>query len=419
MKNTKIKAVIIGAGSRGVDAYSTYAERYPNELDIIAVAEPREDRRSEFCKRFNIEESNSYPGWIELLSKDRMADVAFICTPDRLHVEPAIEAMKKGYHLLLEKPVAIDVKGCMDLLSNAKKYNVSVIVAHVLRYTPFFSTIKKILDNGTIGNLKGIQHNENIGYIHYSHSYVRGNWSKENESSPVILSKSSHDMDILLYLAGDDCSRLSSFGSRGVFQSKNRPEGAPSRCLSGCKHRTTCSYYAPKIYLEELNTWPANILTVDQTFNGIITALKEGPYGRCVYDCDNDVMEHQTMNIEFKNGVQAVFTLSAFTNETSRTIKLVGEKGEIRGAMEKNTIEIHNFETKQVTTIKTENPTTGHSGGDEGIVKDLIMHLENKEHKLPSPLELSIQSHLMALAAEESRLNGVLINMDDFTSLNK
>ncbi len=409
-----IRAAVIGAGNRGLDAYAVYAEKYPHELEITAVAEPRQDRRDAFAGRFRIEESRVFSDWKDLLGKPRLADLVFICTQDTMHVEPAVRAMEKGYHILLEKPVAVTPEDCRILLETSRKYDVSVGVAHVLRYTAFFSSMKDLLDAGEIGEIQGIQHNENVGHLHYAHSFVRGNWRNKAESSPMILAKSCHDMDLLLYLTGSDCRRISSFGSRRVFLPENRPEGAPDRCLDGCPHRVDCPYYGPKNYLTGEKGWPVSVLTTDLTTPGITRALQEGPYGRCVYTCDNDVVEHQVLSMEFENGIPAVFTMSAFTNETSRTIKITGTKGEMRGHMEKQEIQVLDFGKRQTRIYQIKAVQTGHGGGDEGIVRELLLHLNDRSRPLPSSLELSVQSHMMAFAAEESMQSGKVIDVKEF-----
>ena len=415
----KIRAAVIGAGSRGLDAYAVYAEHYPHELEIIAVAEPRSERRDAFARRYSLPDGHIFDDWKSLMSAPRLADMVFICTQDTMHVEPAVAAMEKGYHILLEKPVAVSREGCMALLDASKRYKVSIAVAHVLRYTAFFSTIKEILDDRVLGEIKGIQHNENVGHIHYSHSYVRGNWRNRAEASPMILAKSCHDMDILLYLTGRSCLRLSSFGGRSVFLPENRPSAAPDRCLDGCSHRAECSYYAPKIYLNGNTGWPVNVLTTDLSRDGITRALQEGPYGRCVYACDNDVVEHQVVNMEFEGGIPAVFTMSAFTAETCRTIKIMCRHGEIRGHMEKGEIGLHDFRTGKKQTISisstiTEGSGGGHCGGDEAMVRELLLHLNDRSRPLSSALEYAIPAHLMSLAADRARISGKVIGREEF-----
>lgn len=411
LPNHPISAVILGAGSRG-NSYAAYALQYPNELKIIGVAESDSIRRKRFSQKHAISSEKCFSDWRDLLDKGKFADVAFICTQDNMHFEPAVAAMNKGYHLLLEKPISNNKEECLTILREYRKHNVSVAVAHVLRYTDFFSRIKELIDNDEIGKIKGIQHNENIGHIHYSHSYVRGNWRKESISSPIILAKSCHDMDILLYLTGATSVKISSFANRTTFIAENKPEKTPYRCLDGCSNSKYCPYYAPKIYMTGSYGWPVDTITTDLSQEGIKKALEDGPYGRCVYSCDNDVMEHQTVNLEFDNSIPVVFSMSAFTEKTTRTIKIVGEKGQINGHMEKNEIEIHNFQTNDIKKIFLKSRSASHGGGDTEIIKDLLIHLKDRNIPLKSSIENSVQSHLMAFAVEDSRKNNKIVTVD-------
>jgi predicted dehydrogenase len=411
----KITAALLGAGSRGAGAYGTYALGHPHEIQFVAVADPNVERRESFKKLHNVSDENSFETMDELLEKPKMADVMIICTQDKMHFEPAIKAMEKGYHVLLEKPMSPDPKECILLGEYAKKHNVILSICHVLRYTPFFGTIKKLLTEGRIGKLISIQHNENVGYYHQAHSYVRGNWRNLKESSPMILAKSCHDMDILLWLADSNCKRISSFGSLTHFKEENAPEGAPKRCLDGCPAETTCPFYAPKQYLTSNTGWPTSLISEDKSLEARTKALKEGPYGRCVYHCDNDVVDHQVVNMEFENEVTASFTMCAFTNEVSRTIKLMGTKGEIRASHEKHEIMVIDFATGTKEVISLKKPTSGHGGGDAGIMHSFVRLIQNQnEAESLTSADVSIQSHIMAFAAEESRVIKKVIEIDEY-----
>jgi predicted dehydrogenase len=248
-----------------------------------------------------------------------------------------------------------------------------------------------------------------------AHSFVRGNWRNSDKSSPMILQKSCHDMDILRWLIGADCSNISSFGELTYFKAENAPEGAPLMCLDGCKHKNECAYYAPKFYLTEDTDWPTSAISNDHSYEARVKALKEGPYGRCVYHCDNNVVDHQVVSMEFTNGVTAAFTMCAFTNEISRTIKLMGTEGEIRGAMEKNEIEVKNFASGTTDVIHLQEGKAGHGGGDDGIMKDFISLLQSQKTDVDYCIDDSVHSHLMAFAAEKSRLEKKIVNMAKYT----
>lgn len=408
----KITAALIGAGGRGYWSYGSYAWNYPHELQFVAVAEPLQERREKFQQKHGIAAEKCFANWEELLSQPKMADAILICTQDRMHFAPAMAAMAKGYHVLLEKPMAVTPEECITLGATAAKSGRLLLICHVLRYTPFFQTLKRVLDEGRIGRLICIQHNENVGYYHYAHSFIRGHWRNSNTSSPMILAKSCHDMDIMLWLAGADCAGIASYGSLTHFKPENAPAGAPARCLDGCPAERTCPFYAPRIYQELIPQWlPVDDNSPEARFN----TLREHPLGRCVYHCDNNVVDHQVVSLEFTNEVTASFTMCGFTRDISRTLKLMGTKGEIRGAMEQNEIEIHDFVAGGKETIRVKEPMDGHGGGDYGIIREFVRLVE-KDGAVsgPTAAEISVQSHLMAFAAEKSRLEKKMIKMDDY-----
>ncbi|WP_372663171.1 Gfo/Idh/MocA family protein [Cohnella sp.] len=415
----QVKVALIGAGMRG-QAYADYAIRHPEEMQIIAVADPNENRRNKMKLAHRLEESMCYSDWDELLAQPKLADTVFICTQDKLHFEPTVKAMEAGYHVLLEKPMSPDPRECIVMEALARQHGKVFSICHVLRYTNFFGTIKRLLDEGAIGRLMSIQHNENVGYYHQAHSFVRGNWRNSAESSPMILSKSCHDMDILQWLVGSECIQISSFGRLSHFKAEQAPAGAPKRCTDGCPVADECHYFAPDIYLTEEPSWLAMAISDDHSYDARLRALQEGPYGRCVYHCDNDVVDHQVVCMEFANEVTAMFSLTAFTKDITRTIKLMGTKGEIRGAMEKNEVEWIRFGNHEPELIDTVGGA-GHGGGDLGLIRDFIKLVQaGGQGKGLTSAENSLQSHLMAFAAEEARLSNKTIHVptlrDQFTA---
>lgn len=412
----KVTVALIGAGLRGIN-YSEYAIQHPDELQVVAVAEPNAKRRNKFKARHKLADDMCFTHWDDFFASPKVADAVFICTQDNQHYVPTMKALEAGYHVLLEKPMSPDAKECVLMGEMASKVNRVFSICHVLRYTNFFSTIKELLESGAIGQLMSIQHNENVGYWHQAHSFVRGNWRKKDESSPMILAKSCHDLDILSWLTDSECVRVSSFGSLSHFKSSEAPEGAPLRCTDGCPAADKCLYYAPNQYLTEDTDWPTSAISDDLSYEARLNALQEGPYGRCVYHCDNDVVDHQVVNLEFANSVTIAFTMSAFTKDVSRTLKLMGTMGEIRGAMEKNEIEVIHFGSGKVERISFENAGghVGHGGGDMGLIKDFVklVRAEGKIQGLTSANH-SVQSHLMAFAAEQSRIEGNSIVLKEF-----
>ena len=402
-----ITAVILGAGSRGY-SYAEYAMEYPEQLQIVAIAEPRADRREILARELNVPESNCFASWQELLAQEKMADCAFVCTLDDDHTAPAIRAMELGYHLLLEKPMSNTESECRAIVEAAKKYRRKLAVCHVLRYTPFFMKLRELIDRGEIGEVTTINQIENVGYWHQAHSFVRGNWRTLRETSPMILQKSCHDMDIILWLMGKDCVRVQSFGSLRHFTTENAPEGAPERCLDGCPHGESCPYYAPKLYLDMSRTgWPVDVITTDLSEEGRRKALEEGPYGRCVYHCDNDVVDRQVVNLEFEGGAVATFTMTGLTADFSRQLKIFGTKGQIQADMGTKEIVLHRFgEEKQ--RVPVEEAASGHGGGDFGILRDFLKVLRDGGESRTSA-EISLQSHLICFAAEKSRNEHIVV----------
>lgn len=411
----KVTAILIGAGNRGAQAYAPYGLQYPEELQFVAVAEPDEGRREAFQLAYNLPDSSCFSSWEELLSLPKLADAALICTQDQYHFDPAVQAFEAGYHILLEKPMSTDPIEVLKLGELAVQHERIFNICHVLRYTEFFSTIKEMVTSHKIGDLISIQHNENVAYWHQAHSYVRGNWRNSLESSPMILAKSCHDMDILLWLAGSDCKRISSFGSLSHFKAEHAPSGATGRCTDGCPHADTCPFFAPKFYLS--NPEWGYVLTNDTSDAGIMKALEEGPYGRCVYKCDNDVVDHQVVNIEFENDVTASFTMCAFTNEYARTIKLMGTRGEIKGIMSFNKceLELTDFLTGKKELITLTSGVDDHGGGDSGLIRSFTMLVRDDNiHAGLSSASESVQSHLMAFAAEKSRVEHQVIEFKGY-----
>lgn len=406
----QVTAILIGAGQRGAQAYAGYALRFPAEIKFVAVAEPRNDRREEFCALHGIVPENSYENFEELLGHEKLADCAVICTQDRMHCVPTELALAKGYHVLLEKPMSPDRDEIVRIGEAAKKSGRSLSVCHILRYSPFFSRVKELLNSGAIGEVISIQHIESVGFWHAAHSFVRGNWRDSRETSPMILAKCCHDIDILLWLTGSRCSAVSSFGSLRHFRAENAPEGAPARCTDGCAHRDECPYYAPRFYLEHPRAKVdnfVNVLTMDDSPEGIMAALAVSGYGRCVYRCDNDVVDNQVVNMQCANGVTIGMTMSAFTEKCEREINIMGSHGQLRGNMDDGIIELSNFATSAHTVINLHTTQAGHNGSDTVLMRDFVRLVASDGAGVnKTAVDASVESHLVALAAEQSRVNG-------------
>ena len=410
-----MKLALIGAGQRGM-IYAEYAYFNKGE-EIVAVVEPHKERREIAAEKFQIASENVFETVESFFEKKVACDAIIVASMDKDHYEQSMKALELGYDLLLEKPISPSVAECIALWQQAKKYNRKVIVCHVLRYTNFFSEIKKILDSGELGKVVAIQHNENVGNFHMAHSFVRGNWRNSEQSSPIIMQKSCHDMDILTWLVDSEAKRISSFGSLTHFKEECAPEGSTDRC-STCPIGEECHYNAYRAYLPVRGGWPATLLGSDQSEEGIRKALETSQYGRCVYRCDNNVCDHQVTLIEFKNGVHVSFTLSGFTNRMNRTMKIMCEYGEIRAEDEGNIIEITRFNANSVEktekkVIRAEIVGGAHGGGDVLLMEDFLAQLSSDSKDSKTAIERSVESHVMAFAAEESRVTGKVVDIDE------
>lgn len=419
----KLSLVLVGGGDRG-SSYLKYLQDNPEKFQLVGLAEPVREKREFLREAYHVPADKCFESYEELLSLPKFSDVAMICTQDKMHFTPAMEAIKKGYDLLLEKPAATTAKECFEISEAAKENNVKVLVCHVLRYTPFYKALKKFLDTGRLGEITNISHTEGVGNLHMSHSYVRGNWRRLAESTPMILAKCCHDTDLFQWLIGENCTKVQSFGSLSHFCEKNAPEGAPARCLDGCPYKDTCYYYAPALYKIDTAEVKHFRGVVAQKFNPtdeeVENMLKTSPYGRCVYHCDNDVVDRQTVSMLFGDDKCVTLTMSGF-NKGGRVTNIMGTKGEINAIFENQTIEFYDFATREKKMIYSsdidldQTIAGGHGGGDTGIMEDLyeLIANDNPSDSI-SDISASCMSHLIAFAAEESRVSGTVIDMAEY-----
>lgn len=407
-----MKLALIGAGQRGM-IYAGYTDE---RARIAAVVEPDDGRRKAASDEHGIPPEMQFRSVDEFYRMGKICDAVIISSMDRDHYEQTMEALELGYDILLEKPISPSPTETLEIQRKANEKGRKVIVCHVLRYTNFFAEIKKIVDSNELGKIITIQHNENIGNYHMAHSFVRGNWRRSDLASPLIMQKSCHDMDILAWLVGSEAKRISSYGELTYFKEENAPPLSSDRCLS-CQAAPDCRFDARKAYLPIRGQWPATVLTADQSEAGLLKALETGPYGKCVYRTDNDVCDHQVTLIEFKNGVTVTFNLSAFTNKMNRTLKIMCEHGEIRGDDSLNVIEITRFssniaERGEQTVIRPAAVGGGHNGGDAGLMADFLSLMESGGTHSRSSIDQSVESHVMAYAAEVARMSGRVIDVD-------
>ena len=412
----RMKVAIAGLGGRGRDVYAKSALLHPDKMEIVAVADIDPKKVALAAEEYHVPKEACFLSAEEMLQKEKLADAMIIATQDRQHVDQAIMALEKGYHLLLEKPISPDLNECRKLAEAARHSGCKIVVCHVLRYTPIYQKVKELLDSGVIGEVVSVMAAENVGWYHQAHSFVRGNWANSDETSPMILQKCCHDMDLYLWLAGKTCESLTSYGDTYLFKEEKAPKGCAGRCLEGCKAKEDCPFDAEKIYLSNPRSgvrwvqkgWPCSVLTPDPTEQSVREALKKGPYGRCVFHCDNDVVDHQTVNLEFGSNIYATFTMTAFTELCRRTIKVTGTLGDIEGDMDANTLFLHRFgQPEQVIDLgDVSNEFAGHGGGDMGLMEGVCELIASGGTEGLTGIDVSVESHVMAMAAEASRLAG-------------
>jgi predicted dehydrogenase len=397
-----LKVITLGAGNRG-NVYGNFAVSHPDEMDIVGVAEPVALRNERYTKKHNIPEQNRFDTWERVFERPKFADAVLITTPDNLHYGPCMAALKAGYDVLLEKPISPSEKECREILALAKKTGRIVAVCHVLRYAPYFVKLREIMQSGVLGEIVSIQHLEPIEHIHMSHSYVRGNWHDRNATTPIILAKSCHDLDIMRWLIGKPCKQIVAMGNLKWFRKENAPAGSTNRCIDGCAAEATCPYSAMKIYYRERGWTYVFDLPEEKEKHGdvILEKLRTTNYGRCVYRMDNNQEDHYVASMEFEGGITASFSMEAFTSYAGRRTRVMGSMGDVVGDME--TFTVTDFRTKK-STVYDNSSGDGHGGGDWRLVRDWIQAVtQRKPELLTSTIDASIESHVMGFMAEKSR----------------
>jgi predicted dehydrogenase len=458
-----VTAIMIGAGDRGKDIYGRYALDHPNDIRFLAVAEPNDYRRQAFALQHGLEPERVFSSWEPLLAQPKAADAAFVCTQDQMHSKPALAAMEQGYHIMLEKPMAPTAEECRLLVHTAESRGLHLQIGYVMRYSAFYNLIHQVIHSGQLGELICLSQRENVSYWHMSHSFVRGNWRSSQESTPMILAKCCHDMDLLRWLVGSPVHSISSTGNLKHFRSDKAPQGAPEHCADGCPHEQECIFSAVDIYVRltpllrlgamsgaphlnlaskflinypgqaeslakiipplrqftEWKGWPVRVMTTDYTRQGRMRAIQDpsNPYGRCVYHCDNDVVDHQHTNIEFTNGVTATLIMHGHSYAEGRTLRIDGSKATLTGELyyHRQRLTLFDKRSGRETVLYKGGLTLdedGHGGGDDGLMEAFVKLMRGQEGGADTDAQASLESHLMAFAAEQSRLESRTILMD-------
>lgn len=397
-----VTAITLGAGNRG-NVYGGFALAFPEQLDIIGTAEPIPIRNERYAKKHNIKNENRFKTWEDVFKRPKFADAIIITTPDNLHYGPCMKALEMGYDILLEKPISPSEKECRNILALAKKTGRVVAVCHVLRYAPYFVKLRELMQSGAVGEVISVQHMEPISHVHMSHSYVRGNWHNSKETTPIILAKSCHDLDILRWMTGKSCNSIQAFGNLKWFKRENAPAGSTARCTDGCKIEGECPYSALRIYYRNRERINVFDLPEEKDLQGdaILEKLKTTNYGRCVYRMDNDQPDHYITNIQFADNVTASFSMEAFTGYEGRRTRVMGSMGDVVGDMTSFTLT--DFRTGKKTEWKEGSDM--HGGGDWRLAADWVQAVaQHNPALLTSTIDQSIESHVMGFMAEKSRL---------------
>jgi predicted dehydrogenase len=408
-----MKLLVVGAGLRG----RLYTRRAVQAgAEVVAVAEPDDGRRARFAADFRVPAEHVYADWRALEHQPRLADAAIVATQDRLHADPAVLLAGQGYHLLLEKPMAPTEPEATRIADAVQRAGVLFAVCHVMRYTVYTAAVLELLHSGRIGRLVSIQHLEPVGWWHQAHSFVRGNWRDTQASSPMLLAKSCHDIDWLLYVAGQSVRRVSSFGGLAHFRPAEKPAGAGDRCLD-CAVEPDCPYSAVRLYLNQpdLTDWPVSALTPVPTVEAVRAALRTGPYGECVYNGQNDVVDHQVVSLELTDGATVSFTMTAFTPFEQRKTRLFGTHGFVEGdGVRLRVVDFRTGSDETLEVVPGGSTTAGHGGGDDALVDAFVAAVESGDgRRLRSDAATSLESHRVVWAAERARLTGTVVELRD------
>ncbi|CAM0139788.1 unnamed protein product [Umbelopsis sp. WA50703] len=424
-----MRVIVIGAGSRGT-SYAEFARVMPSWMKIVAVAEPDPQKRELFRAAYNIDANHAYEDWKPIVAKSKIADAVFICTLDHQHFEPAVAFAGLKYHIFLEKPMSVSISECLKITAAAEAADTVFAIGHVLRYSPFHRRIKEILDTKELGEIINIQHVEPVGWFHFAHSYVRGNWHKEADSTFSLMGKCCHDIDLLQWWTGLRYAKVSSFGSLTWFKKENKPTqaGSSTQCLE-CPLQDTCQFSAKTIYLK--HNWHTSVLSPSRNIIDIEDAVKTGPYGHCVYEADNDVCDNQVVNIQFQKGEQTTPTATLTMISTSdalcqRKVRIYCSNGDIEADEEELEIKVTNFSTRSTRCINPYKGNAiigGHGGSDMGIVRAFLLAIDAYERgniqearSYIPPVQEALNAHLFVFAAESARKTGTVVDVDQYIS---
>lgn len=428
MENRPITAIIVGAGHRSF-VYSELAKTNPEMLKIVGVADPNPIRRKKAMDYFGFKEDMCFENAEELAKKRKLADTVINGTMDEQHLETAVPLLNAGYDMLLEKPFAPNEEEMRQIVNCAKKNNSKVMICHVLRYTPFYYAIKERIVNGEIGDIINIQTTEHVSYHHLSTSYIRGKWANSDKChTSMLLAKCCHDLDIIMWMMSETKPKqISSFGGKFQFKPENAPKEAGTICMKDCPLVDTCVYSTKRLYIDHPDRWAFYVWDALEGKKNIsiedkIALMKsDNPYARCIYKCDNNVVDHQSVLINFESGATGTHNMVGGSAEPRREIHIIGTKGEIFGNFEESKFTVlkidpspdaHNEEcdVEEVDLRVTGDMVGaygGHGGGDERLAADFVKFIRGEKPSLAcTSIFDSVAGHLSVYLADKSRENG-------------
>lgn len=407
------EVAIIGAGGRGQE-FAKLITEYGHLGRVVAVAEPRDEYRRQIAEKCTVPAARLFRDWREFVAKPKMCDAVVIATMDRDHVGPAAACLKLGYDLILEKPMATSLEDCRAIEAAQRASKKIVAVCHSMRYIKSLRTMRDMVAAGAIGRVMTMDQLEPVGFFHQAHSFVRGNWGNSERSTFMLLAKSCHDLDYISYVVDKPCLSVMSYGHLSYFTPANAPAGATDRCTDPCPAEPTCPFSAIKQYVQTDRTqWWGDVVSPDHSAEAHMQAIRTGPYGRCVYKCDNDVVDHQVVAMQFADDITVTFTMTAFNRDyTGRQIRVHGTKGMIE--VDKTELRMYTFATRDVQTIKFGPEFGSHGGGDARVAREWLTALHTRDDSaIVANAQESLKSHTIVFAAEKSRREGRVVKISE------
>jgi len=403
---------ILGAGDRGT-GFGRLIAQFPQFAKVVAVAEPRDEYRRAFAAAHGLADGMVFRNWEEFCARGQLCDAVVISTMDRQHAGAAVACLQRGYDVLLEKPMAPTLPECRAIEQAQRRTGGILAVCHSLRYNKAFRKVRELLAAGAVGRIMTLDLLEQVIYWHQVHSFVRGKWAREDDSSFMLLAKSCHDIDYICYLLDRPCLRVSSFGALSWFRRENAPAGSTERCTDPCPLEPNCPYSAVRMYVDaDRDSWPASVVSLDHSREAHLRAIREGPYGRCAWKCDNDVVDHQVVAMQFADDITATFTMTAFTQQGGRRLRVHGTDGEL--AFDESSITVRTFADNDVQHISIGRETGGHGGGDLRVVRNWLLALHSRDARsILTDAQESLRTHTIVFAAEKSRREGRMVEISE------